>query len=261
MSQSTSDTSDSSAPPEPIEAPHPADLPPGSPAGLIYRGIHPSVVVAGGATITFPPTIIIEPFCSFIMGAHATLNLGENVTIYSGCTFRNKYGHLEIGNEVSFGPNCAFYELRAGLEIGDFSMIGAGVCVSGVNHGMSTTAVPYRFQQPDNRPVRIGRNVWIGMNSTILPGVEIGDNTIIGAGSVVSRSIPQGMIAYGNPCRVIRPVNISKPADSIAKLTSHSKTESADPSEYRPWPPGMVSPQRSEGQQAKTSDQSELGCQ
>jgi len=171
-------------------------------------------VIAGGAAIRFPPSIIIEPFCSFIMGPHATLHLGHNVTIYSGCTFRNKYGHLQIGNEVSFGPNCAFYELRAGLEIGDFTMIGAGVCVSGVNHGMDPAAGPYRFQQPDNRPVKIGRNVWIGMNSTILPGVEIGDDSIIGAGSVVSRSIPSGMVAYGNPCRAIRAVSSS--AQSIS---------------------------------------------
>jgi acetyltransferase-like isoleucine patch superfamily enzyme len=186
--------------------PHPADLPPGSAQGLIFRGIHESVVVTGGAEIHFPASIIIEPFCSFVMGPHASLELGENITIYSGCTFRNKYGHYKIGSEVSFGPNCAFYELRAGLTIGDYTMIGAGVCVSGVNHGMDPADGPYRFQQPDNRPVRIGRNVWIGMNSTILPGVTIGDDSIIGAGSVVTRDVPAGVVAYGHPCRVIRPV-------------------------------------------------------
>lgn len=189
--------------------PHPATLPPGSADGLLFRGIHPSTVVTGGATIEFPQSTIIEPFCSFVMGPHASVSLGNNVTIYSGCTFRSKYGHFEIGNEVSFGPNCAFYELRAGLFIGDYSMIAAGVCVSGVNHGMDPVAGPYRFQASDNRPVHIGQNVWIGMNSTILPGVTISDNTIIGAGSVVSRDIPAGVIAYGNPCRVIRPVSIS----------------------------------------------------
>lgn len=211
VSQSASDTPVPPSPLEPIQSPHPAHLPPGSPEGLIYKGIHPSVAIEGGASIEFPPSIIIEPFCSFIMGPHATIKLGKNVTIYSGCTFRNKYGHLEIGDEVSFGPHCAVYELRAGLMIGDYTMIGAGVCISGVNHGMDISAGPYRFQKPDNRPVKIGQNVWIGMNTTILPGVTIGDNTIVGAGSVVSRSIPSGVVAYGNPCRAIRPVSVPKP--------------------------------------------------
>jgi acetyltransferase-like isoleucine patch superfamily enzyme len=191
---------------------HPADLPPGSPEGLIFRGIHPSVVVLGGATIRFPESTIIEPFCSFIMGPHASLELGENVTIYSGCAFRSKYGDLRIGSEVSFGPNCAFYELRAGLTIGDYTMIGAGVCVSGVNHGMDPEGAPYRFQNTDNRPVHIGRNVWIGMNSTILPGVTIGDNSVIGAGSVVTKDIPASVVAFGHPCRVVRPAGKPLPA-------------------------------------------------
>ena len=53
-------------------------------------------------------------------------------------------------------------------------------------------------------PIKIGNNVWIGANVTILPGVTIGDNTVIGAGSVVNRDIPSGVVAVGNPCRVIK---------------------------------------------------------
>lgn len=56
-------------------------------------------------------------------------------------------------------------------------------------------------------PVKIGKNVWIGSNSTILPGVTIGDNAIIGAGSVVTKDIPADMIAVGNPAKVIRSIN------------------------------------------------------
>ena len=54
------------------------------------------------------------------------------------------------------------------------------------------------------KPISIGSNVWIGGGSIILPGVEIGDNTVIGAGSLVSKSIPTNVVAFGNPCRVIR---------------------------------------------------------
>lgn len=56
------------------------------------------------------------------------MHFGNNVSIYSGCSFRNKYGAYEIEDEVSFGPGCAIYELRAGLKVEAFTMIDAGVC-------------------------------------------------------------------------------------------------------------------------------------
>ena len=55
-------------------------------------------------------------------------------------------------------------------------------------------------------PIRIGNNVWIGAQVCVLPGVTIGDNSVIGAGSVVTKDIPSGVLAAGNPCRVIRPI-------------------------------------------------------
>ena len=58
-------------------------------------------------------------------------------------------------------------------------------------------------------PVKIGDNVWIGAGVSILPGVEIGNNTVIGAGSVVTRNIPSGVLAFGNPCRVVRQIDPS----------------------------------------------------
>lgn len=177
---------------------------PGTSEGLIFRGVHSSTIIEGGGTVEFHSTTIIEPHCTFIVGPEAKMKFGINVTIYSGSSFRNKYGSFEIGNEVSFGPRCVLYELRAGLSIGDYTMIAAGVCISGVNHGMDPSGPPYRFQEPRELPVEIGKNVWIGMNSTILPGVKIGDNSIIGAGSVVTRDIPSNCLAYGTPCRVAK---------------------------------------------------------
>ena len=58
-----------------------------------------------------------------------------------------------------------------------------------------------------NMPVRIGRNCWIGAGALIMPGVTIGDNVVIGAGSVVTKDIPSNVVAVGNPCRVLREVN------------------------------------------------------
>ena len=58
-----------------------------------------------------------------------------------------------------------------------------------------------------NVPITIGKNVWIGAGVIVLPGVNIGDNSVIGAGSVVTKDIPENVVAYGNPCRVIRTIN------------------------------------------------------
>ena len=58
-----------------------------------------------------------------------------------------------------------------------------------------------------NVPINIGKNVWIGAGVIVLPGVNIGDNSVIGAGSVVTKDIPENVVAFGNPCRVVRMIN------------------------------------------------------
>ena len=178
-------------------------------------GIDFSVRILGQEGLTWPDTTIVEPHCSVLLGAEARLIFGNKVTVYSGCRFRSRCGELTVGDDVSFGPNCVIYEWRAGGRIGAGSMLAAGVILSGVNHGVDPEAGPYRDQPVQALPMEIGRNVWIGMNSTVMPGVSIGDNSVIGAGSVVTRPIPPGVIAYGNPCRVIRPVGAPRGAPPL----------------------------------------------
>ncbi len=60
---------------------------------------------------------------------------------------------------------------------------------------------------PYNLPIHIGRNCWIGTGAVILPGITVGDNTVIGTGSVVTKDLPANVVAVGNPCRVLRPIN------------------------------------------------------
>lgn len=172
----------------------------------LFIGIDSSVRILGPEGLIWPETTIVEPHCSVLLGDEARLIFGNKVTVYSGCRFRSRSGELLVGDDVSFGPNCVVYEWRAGGRIGASSMLAAGVILSGVNHGMDPEAGPYRDQPAQALPVDIGCNVWIGMNSTVMPGVSIGDNSVIGAGSVVTRPIPSGVIAYGNPCRVVRAV-------------------------------------------------------
>ena len=90
------------------------------------------------------------------------------------------------------------------IYVGDCTMFGPNVVVATAGHPI----LPELRQQglQFNAAVHIGRNCWIGAGALIMPGVSIGDNTVVGAGSVVTRDLPAGVVAVGNPCRVLRPV-------------------------------------------------------
>lgn len=130
---------------------------------------------------------------------------GGNVWI--AAPFFVDYGeNIHLGRNVEINMNCVFLDCNR-ITIGDYSGIGPGVHIYTVFHPtepaerLSEKSPLWRSQ---TAPVTIGRNVWIGGRSVILPGVEIGDGTTVGAGSVVTKSLPANVLAVGNPCRVIR---------------------------------------------------------
>ena len=90
------------------------------------------------------------------------------------------------------------------IYIGDYTLIGPNVTLATAGHPIlpSLREQGYQF----NMPIRIGKNCWIGAGTVVLPGVHIGDNTVIGGGSVVTKDIPSGVVAVGNPCRVLREI-------------------------------------------------------
>lgn len=91
------------------------------------------------------------------------------------------------------------------ITIGDRVLIGPGCYIITVNHSAD---LEERFTGVfDNKPVTIGKGVWLGANVTVLPGVTIGEASVIGAGSVVTKDIPPRVIAAGNPCHVIREIS------------------------------------------------------
>jgi maltose O-acetyltransferase len=115
------------------------------------------------------------------------------------------YGiHIRIGRNgfVNFG--CVFLDCNL-IVIGDDVQIGPGVHIYTALHPVDPEA--RRSGLEAARPVSIGNNVWIGGHATICPGVSIGDDSVIGAGSVVIRDIPPNTVAAGNPCRIIRNVS------------------------------------------------------
>lgn len=112
------------------------------------------------------------------------------------------YGYnIEIGENFYTNVNCVILD-GAKVSFGDNVFIAP-------NCGFYTAGHPFDVEQRNNgleyaRPIVVGNNVWIGANVSVLPGVTIGDNCVIGAGSVVNKDIPVGSLAVGNPCRVIR---------------------------------------------------------
>lgn len=129
--------------------------------------------------------------------------LGEGC--YIEPPLRSNWGgkHIHFGNHVYANFNLTAVD-DTHIYVGDNTMIGPNVTIATAGHPIY---VPLREKGCQfNAPVRIGKCCWIGAGSIILPGVTIGDNAVIGAGSIVTRDIPENTVAFGNPCRVVRPI-------------------------------------------------------
>jgi len=111
------------------------------------------------------------------------------------------YGsNISLGKRVFFNFNCVVLDVCA-VRIGDFTLFGPAVQIYTATHPLEAEL---RRRQEFAKPVTIGADVWVGGAAVICPGVTIGSRAVIGAGSVVTRDLPGGVFAAGNPCRVIR---------------------------------------------------------
>jgi acetyltransferase-like isoleucine patch superfamily enzyme len=110
--------------------------------------------------------------------------------------------NITIGKNVFFNTGCSFQD-RGGISIGNGSMIGMNVTIATLNHGLSIETRNITYPSP----VIIGKNVWIGSNATILPGVTIGDNSVVAAGAVVTKDVPKNTVVAGVPAKVVKEIN------------------------------------------------------
>lgn len=111
--------------------------------------------------------------------------------------------HVHFGKWIYANYNLTLVD-DTHIYVGDETMFGPNVTLATAGHPIDPTLRSKGLQF--NMPIRIGRNCWLGAGVIVMPGVTIGDNTVIGAGSVVTKDIPSGVVAVGNPCRVLRPV-------------------------------------------------------
>ncbi len=113
------------------------------------------------------------------------------------------YGsNILLGERVYFNFNCVVLDVCE-VRIGDYTLFGPGVQILTPLHPFDAQS---RREQEFGKPIEIGADVWVGGGALILAGVCIGSRSVIGAGSVVTRDVPEGVLAAGNPCRVIRDV-------------------------------------------------------
>jgi maltose O-acetyltransferase len=127
---------------------------------------------------------------------------GQGVQIMDGCRFQEP-GRIRLGDFVYIGCD-AYFAGHGGLTVGSNVAIGQHVSIYTSTHNyQSREYIPYD-QVLLCEPVSIGDHCWIGARALILPGVEISEGAVIGAGSVVTKSIPRGAVAVGNPARVVK---------------------------------------------------------
>jgi maltose O-acetyltransferase len=130
--------------------------------------------------------------------------LGYASDVWLQPPFYCDYGtNIRLGRKVFFNFNCVVLDVTT-VTIGNHTLFGPAVQIYTATHPMD--AAERRAGLEFAKPIVIGDDVWVGGGAVICPGVTIGDRSIIGAGSVVTRDIPADVIAAGNPCRVIRPI-------------------------------------------------------
>jgi acetyltransferase-like isoleucine patch superfamily enzyme len=130
------------------------------------------------------------------------ISLGNNVRIDDNVELRSsKHSSITVGNNTSINRNTV---LIGEIHIGSNVSIAPGCVIVGTNHKINDLEVPIKNQGNTTKGLQISDNVWLGANVTVLDGVTIEQGSVIGAGSVVTKSITMNSIAVGNPCKAIK---------------------------------------------------------
>ena len=133
------------------------------------------------------------PFNIFVLGSKSVI---EDYSVIN-----NAVGNLVIGSNTRVGIGNT---IIGPVTISDNVNIGQNVTISGLNHNYEDPNKTISEQGVSTMPIKIENNVWIGANSVVLPGVQIGNHSVIGAGSIITKDIPPYSVAVGNPARIVK---------------------------------------------------------
>ena len=156
-----------------------------------------------GSRLLLDGLAFVGPGCSLEVGKRATLELGRWAWVGHGCKIRSHEGTVSIGAKSVLGQECTISSYQH-VSIGRECVIADRVMMIDFDHGMVEVDRPIRLQGIYKRDVRVGNNVWIGYGACILRGVQVGDNSIVGTNSVVTKDVPANAVVGGIPARIIR---------------------------------------------------------
>ena len=170
--------------------------------GVIYgRGLvlrHPGKISIG-ERVSIDDDVLLDASGAGEKG----ISLGDGVIVSRSCVLQGKTGPLAIGNRADIGCNCIFSSV-SGIEIGQSTLIAGHCYIGGGRYRSDRLEIPMMDQGTYSEgPVILGEDVWLGAGVIVLDGVRIGRGSIVGAGSVVTREIPEYSVAVGVPARVI----------------------------------------------------------
>jgi acetyltransferase-like isoleucine patch superfamily enzyme len=160
----------------------------------------------------FLPMVLIRLYYFWkhraVISSRAEVDLAPTTTWGRGCVISaftkvKITGPFVMGQRVQIATGCFIGAGRAGLTIGDDVLISPNCAILTGTYVIDRPDVPLQEQGTTSKPVRIGHRVWVGSNSVVLGGSELGDNVIVSAGSVVSGTVPPNSIVLGNPAKVI----------------------------------------------------------
>jgi acetyltransferase-like isoleucine patch superfamily enzyme len=128
-------------------------------------------------------------------------DLGDRSTIESFATINNGVGNVIVGAGTIVGIGSV---VIGPVSIGNNVMLAQNIVISGLNHGYTDVAISPSIQKVECKPIVIQDDVWIGANSVITAGVTLGKHSVIGAGSIVTKDVPEFSVVVGNPARIIK---------------------------------------------------------
>lgn len=162
-----------------------------------------NVYIDNPENVIFESGVNIDPNVQFLTGNNGRIKLGEKSTVKTGVIIRCFGGQIEIGKDCSLNPYCIIYG-NAGVKIGNDVRMAANSQIYASSHIYDDINMPIRTQGISKKGVVINDNVWLGANVIILDGVTIGSGTIVAAGSVVTKSMPENVIIGGVPAKIIK---------------------------------------------------------
>ncbi len=171
-----------------------------------------------GKWVQLEDHVYLSALCRNKLTFGNNVRIGAYSRIIASTSFNNLGEGIRIGNNVGIGE-FAYLGGSGGLEIGDDCIIGQYLSCHPENHNFNDNQQLIRLQGVSRKGIKIGKNCWIGSKVTILDGVTIGDNCIIAAGAVVTRSMPDNAVIGGIPAKLIKLTN-SSASNSTLSLTA-----------------------------------------